>query len=145
MLRKAHTLEMCGSLVFISIPFAGHVVAACNQRGRTTFHALWGQTMLAACGVCRQLTEHIISRIAFGPKREVLPETILQRAIAQHGEIIGVIVAHKVAKQYEWSPTDPLDGIKKRPGGQPGRVWKTPQLHLRGSAMQLPRALTVAV
>ncbi len=71
-----------------------------------------------ASGVCRQLTEHIVSRIAFGPKRELLPETILQRAIAKHGEIVGVIVANKVAEQNGCSPTDPLDAIalKSRDG-----------------------------
>ncbi len=70
-----------------------------------------------ASGVCRQLTEHIVSRIAFGPKRELLPETILRRAIAKHGEIIGVIVANKVAEQYECSPIDPLDAIALKSRG----------------------------
>ncbi len=69
---------------------------------------------MTASGVYRPLTEHIVSRIAFGPKRELLPETILQRAIAKHGEIIGVIVAKKVAEQYKCSPTDPLDAIAQK-------------------------------
>ena len=64
--------------------------------------------MLATRSVFRRCVELFVSWLAFGRKREVNPETILQHCIAMHGEVGGVRLANRIAAQRGGEPNDPI-------------------------------------
>jgi hypothetical protein len=64
--------------------------------------------MTAIRRVFRRFMEGFVSWLAFGPNREVQPETIMQHCIAKHGEVQGVVVANPIATQRGCRPTDPF-------------------------------------